>query len=281
MYKLVLGFALAPLWALAQIPAIHQETVPTDARVQLFQEWVTADPASVGNRTLLAGAFLQKTRETNDFGYLDRASKLVDQVLQQKPDYEARRLRSMIELTRHQFRTAADHARELTASVPSDPQNWGVLGDALLEMGQYPEAHTAFQKMVALRPSLFSYNRLAYFRFLTGDVEGAISMMRDAVKAGAEFPENKAWCLVELGHLYFKTGNIEAAQAAYSEAAATFPALHSSYAGLGSIAAASGDAARAVEFYKHAQAISPMVQYAGVLHDLYTALGKTTEAKQQ
>jgi len=169
----------------------------------------------------------------------------------------------------------------MTHSAPSDPQNWGSLGDALLEMGKYESAQEAFQKMLAIRPNIFSYNRVAYYRFITGDIEGGIAMMTDAVKAGARYPENKAWCLVELGNMYFKTGRWPDAERAYTEALETFPSSHAAHAGLGSVQAAQGKLPQAIDSYKHAQSITPMVQYAGVLYDLYAASGKKAEAQQQ
>ena len=37
----------------------------------------------------------------------------------------------------------------------------------------------------------------------------------------------------------------------------------------------------AIEKYKRAQSITPLIQYAGVLYDLYQATGKTADARQQ
>ena len=47
------------------------------------------------------------------------------------------------------------------------------------------------------------------------------------------------------------------------------------------MAAAQGNLQDAIEKYKRAQSITPLVQYAGVLYDLYTAVGKNAEAAQQ
>jgi tetratricopeptide (TPR) repeat protein len=160
-------------------------------------------------------------------------------------------------------------------------QSWGTLGDALLEIGQYDAAHTAFAKMLELKPGLMSYNRMGFFRFVTGDPEAGIRLMKDAVAAAAKYPENKAWCLVELGNMYFKTGSWEQAEQAYNQAIAVFPSSHPAYAGLGSVAAAQGKLPEAIEKYKRAQSITPMVQYAGVLYDLYSAVGNKAEANHQ
>ena len=86
----------------------------------------------------------------------------------------------------------------------------GTLGDALMELGQYDGAADAYQKMVSLRPNQSSYNRASYYRWVMGDAEGAIAIMQRAITAGSSAPENTAWCLVDLGNLYFKSGRLAA-----------------------------------------------------------------------
>ncbi len=274
-------FFLFSLAASAQLPGFNGKPITTDNRIALYEQWVASDPANTSNQTLLAAAYIQKTRETTDFSYLDRASKIIDNVLALKKDYEALRLRNLIELNRHHFATVIEYASEMILAAPSDPQTWGSLGDALMESGRYEPARAAFEKMLAIRPNLFSYNRMAYFRFLNGDVDGGIAMMVDAVKAGGRYPENKAWCLVELGDMYFKTGRWPEAERAYTESIEIFPASHAAHAALAGVLAAQGKTARAIASYKRAQSITPMVQYAGALHDLYADAGKKTDARQQ
>jgi tetratricopeptide (TPR) repeat protein len=148
-------------------------------------------------------------------------------------------------------------------------------------MGKYDQARDAFQTMLDLKPGLTSYNRIGFYRFITGDTNGGIALMQKAVDAAAKYPENKAWCLVELGNMYFKIGRWDEAERAYSDALATFPSSHTAYAGLGGVQAARGDLSKAIESYKRAQAITPMIQYAGALYDLYSATGKKAEAQHQ
>ena len=263
--------------ALAQVPVVNT----TDQRIAAYEQWVAADPANTSNQTLLAAAYIQKTRESTDFGYLDRADKIVTRILADHRDYEALRLRNLIELNRHHFAKVAEYARELTRSAPRDPQNWGTLGDALMEMGQYDKAVEAYRTMLDIRPNLFSYNRMAYYRFVTGDIDGALSMMSQAVESSARFPENMAWCLVELGHMYFKTGRWDEAEDAYRKAIETFPSAHAAHAGLASVKAAKGEIHEAIDGYKKAQSITPLVQYTAALYDLYELSGNKPEAKRQ
>jgi tetratricopeptide (TPR) repeat protein len=279
--KSLLIFSLVACAAFAQLPKFSAGPMTTDERIKVYEQWVAADPKSTANQNLLAAAYIQKTRESSDYGYLDRASRMVDKILAGKKDYEALRLRNLIELNRHNFAKVAENAREMTRSAPQDPQNWGSLGDALMEMGQYQGALDAYQKMLSIRPNLYSYNRMANYRFVVGDLDGAIAMMSAAVKAGARYPENMAWCLVELGNIYFKTGRRSEAEQAYTKALQAFPTSHAAYAGLGSVRAAEGQIPVAIQNYKHAQAIAPMPQYAAALRDLYEAAGNQVDAQRE
>ncbi len=257
-------------------------SMSTDDRIAVFEKWAKGDPHNAQNCNLLAAAYIQKTRETADPGYLERADALIGRVMAREPrNYEAWRLRNLVELNRHHFSTVAEYAGKLTAWVPADPQNWGTLGDALMELGRYPEAAEAYGKMTTIKESLFSLNRLAYYRFVTGNAEGALEAMRKAVEAGAPYPENKAWCLAEIGSMDFKLGKLDEAERAYRDAIAAFPGQHQAHAGLGAVLAARGRASEAIESYKRAQAIVPLPQYSGALAGLFTAAGRAEDARKQ
>jgi tetratricopeptide (TPR) repeat protein len=165
--------------------------------------------------------------------------------------------------------------------APSDPGTWGNLGDALMDLGEYENAGQAYSRMFALRPNLASYNRAAFFRFVTGDAAGAIGLMKQAIEAGSGQPENTAWCLAELGDMYFKTGLLNEARAAYESALGMFPTLHRASAGLGKIETALGRLDLAIRHYERARSIVPMVDYAAALADLYLAAGKKEAAREQ
>jgi tetratricopeptide (TPR) repeat protein len=135
--------------------------------------------------------------------------------------------------------------------------------------------------MVALRPNQASYNRLAYHRFVTGNAKEAVGLMTLAAGAASWAPENTAWCLVELGNMYFKTGQLEAAGQAYTNALGLFDGYHSANAGLGRVQAAQGKLASAMTSYKRAQASVPLPDYAAALCALYERTGQSAEAKKQ
>lgn len=254
----------------------------TDDRIAMFGTMIQTKPENLHYQNLLAGAYIQKMRETTDFGYLDRASQIVGNVISaDSSNYEALRLRSEIELERHHFKQVAEYSRQLMNISANDPWNWGTLGDALVEMGDYDGAAEAYQKMVVLRPDLASYNRAAWFRFLSGDMPGAIEIMQKAINAGSPSSENTAWCLVELGHLYLKNGQPDQAENAYQASVRVFPGYHPGYAGMGRAQAAKGEFKAAIASYEKAQASTPLPDYAAALYDLYTIQKDTKNARKQ
>ena len=78
-------------------------------------------------------------------------------------------------------------------SGPYDPVNYGVIGDAHVELGNYDEAFDAFDRMMALRPGAPSYARVAYARELQGNLTGAIEAMKLAASATSADRSRRLW----------------------------------------------------------------------------------------
>lgn len=244
--------------------------LPTDARIALLQHELKADSKDRQLQLELAAAFIQKQRETGDAGYLNRASTIVAGVLEDKtPLPKALRLRNEIEMNLHHFAKVAGYADAMLASDPSDAATVGVLGDALMELGDYDRAGETYKRMVSLGANLFSYNRLAYYQFVTGNPDAALSWMAQAIAAGSGSNENVAWCYSEMGDMLFKVGRIGDAEQAYRFSLSAFPGYHRAHAGLGRTSAGQGDLKTAIMNFVKAQSVVPLPEYAGWLETLY------------
>jgi tetratricopeptide (TPR) repeat protein len=268
--------------AAARYREVKNARLSSNERIAAYEKLLAQSPADPKIQAGLAEAFIQKLRETTDFAYLNRASALVDKMLAaDSKSYDGLRLSAEIETHRHNFPKAAQLAEDLTERNPSDTGSLGMLGDSLMEMGQYAAAESAYRRMIELGPNLASYNRIAYHRFVTGQTGEALSWMNLAVEAGSKVPENLAWCLVEFGDMLYKTGHTQEAHTVYDRALETLPGYHRAYAALGRLYAATGDYPLAVENFKKAQSVIPLPDYAAALETLYTELGKPAEAAKQ
>src|SRR5262249_22693107 len=106
-------------------------------------------PADVTAAVSLADALLRQARVSNNPGLAVRAETALKQVLRDDPQtYEARRMLGAVYLSQHRFREAIREAERASAERPTDDWNYGVMGDGHLELGEYDQAWSAFQKMM-------------------------------------------------------------------------------------------------------------------------------------
>lgn len=254
-----------------------------DIQIQLYQEKISQDPQNIHNYYSLATNYIRKARETGDISYYLLAETTLQRALEiKKDDYEALKYLATIYLSKHQFQEALTLARKLNDMHPEDYLNYGTMGDALVELGEYDKADEVIQRMVKLKPGLVSYSRASYLRELQGDVEGAIQLMELAVRT-ANFRETEAvaWCLTQLGNLHFNKGDLDKAEAQYTKALAIFPRYYYALAGKGSIETAKKNYSQAVDWYKQAIQIIPLPEFIIALGDVYQKMGAPHEAKKQ
>ena len=160
----------------------------------------------------LGWAFITKARLSYDSGYY----KLGEQCalcLRAKDDNDpdALLLQGHILQSLHRFKEAELIARKLVV-VRDGAFDYGLWGDVLMEQGRLDEAIGAYQKMIDLRPDLQSYTRVAHLRWLKGDLDGAIAVMRMAVTSGSpRDSEPTAWAYTRLGIYQLQSGNTEMA----------------------------------------------------------------------
>lgn len=158
---------------------------------------------------------------------------------------------------------------------------YSVITDAHVELGHYEQAIETLQQMVNLRPDLSSYSRISYLRELMGDVEGAIEGMNMAIDAGSSGTEARAWCRVQLGHLYFNSDKPNLADAEYQRALLEFPNYLHALAGHARVQAARRNYLEAVSLYTQVVQTMPIPEYVISLGDVYWVSGEAVKANQQ
>ncbi len=202
----------------------HVGAAEIDRNIQIAQRRVkqASDPRPFLER--LGWLYVTKARTSHDQGFYKLAEQcaLALETADSKSP-AALLLRGHVLISFHRFAEAEAIAKELVAQRTL-PFDYGLLGDALVEQGRLAEAVDAYQRMVDLRPDLQSYSRVAYMRWLKGDLDGAIEVARLAARAASPLdPESASWSLTRLGHYYLQAGSLADAKAA-CEAALTYSA---------------------------------------------------------
>ncbi|HKE78927.1 MAG TPA: tetratricopeptide repeat protein [Solirubrobacteraceae bacterium] len=263
------------------LPPAAPPNASTDVRIRDLQATVRAAPKRADGWTLLAGAYLQKVRETGDAGFYVRAQGAVDRALKLRPgDAGALTQRSALELSRHNFRAGLADAQRARAAAPAINQPFGTLVDALVELGRYDAAGRALQEMVDRDPNLAAYARVSYFRELHGDLRGALSAMQDAVSAGGAVPENDAYVRSLVGGLQLQRGRVGAAERAYRGALQAVPGYPAAEAGLAQTDVARGRFAPAIARLSRVIERLPLPAYVIALGEAQAAAGRRAAARQ-
>ena len=247
-----------------------------------LQEALRSNPSDQRSWVLLGLAYQQRARETGDPGYYGRSERALQKGLSLEPgDALAISGLGSLALSRHRFREALAQGRRAVGLAPYTARHFGVVGDALIELGRYPEAFAAFDRMNALRPSISSYARVSYGRELIGHTKAAISAMRLAVEAAGNAPEPTAWTRVQLGKIYWGHGRLALAAREYRSALAGFPGYAYALDALAQVEGARGRHTRAIALAQRAVEAMPLPQYVANLGDLYRAAGKPALAREQ
>jgi tetratricopeptide (TPR) repeat protein len=263
----------------APAPQLPPPSAGTDQRIAALQGIVRARPLTTEGYVLLAGAYAQKVRETGDAQYYVKAAGLLEHALGLDPsDAGALTQRGALELSRHRFRAGLRDARAARRAAPEADRPFGVLVDALVELGRYRQAGRALQRMVDRKPDLSAYARVSYWRELHGDLAGARRAMALAESAGGDTAENVASIDTLLSHLDLLRGRLALASRGARRALFRFPGYPPAEAALARVAIARGDEGAAARRLRRVVARLPLPEYVIALGECEAALGRPAAA---
>ncbi len=192
-----------------------------DRAIATLQEDLRARRSPARAAEQLGYRFVARARLTNDPGYYKVAEQAAACLETLRPNNPAALLlRGHVLHQMHRFAEAEAIARRLVAQREF-VLDFGLLGDALMEQGRLAEAGEAYQKMIDLKPFYQSYTRAAHLRWLRGDLDGAIALMQQAVKAASpRDPESIAWAYARLAVYELQAGRLTEADGRSSSVAA-------------------------------------------------------------
>ena len=260
-------------------PVTSREGLRT--RINEMEAQLRATPGDLQASVLLADALLRQARATGDSRPAGRAASALERTLQDRPGaYDALRLLGAVDLSLHRFERARDVGARARGMRPDDAWNYGVIGDAQLELGNYDEAFASFDRMMQLRPGPAVYARISYAREIHGDLAGAFEAMQMAHAATPpQDPEAQAWYATQLGELQLKRGHPDLAEREFRRGLFAFAHYPLAEVGAGKAKLALGDRAGALAIFLDEMRRAPTFDLAARIGDLYAANGRTDEAE--
>lgn len=254
---------------------------PIDREIARQQARILNGSSSTTAFERLGWTFVKKARLSFDAGFYklaEQCAACLEARGASGPDTLLLRAHALQSL--HHFAEAEAIARELV-KMRERPFDYGVLGDILIDQGKVREGAAAYQKMVDLRPDLQSYARAAHVRWLTGDLEGAIELMKLAMTATSpNDPEASAWAFTRLAFYQLQRGASKQALKSCDAALS----LQSDYApamlARGRILLAVNRPADALVELQQAAKLNPLPEYQWALADALTIAGDRDQAGQ-
>jgi tetratricopeptide (TPR) repeat protein len=261
--------------------APHKGNEEIDREIKRLQEEARSNSDRAATMKRLGWAFIRKARVSYDPGYYKLGEQCALCVRSKNgDDPDALLLQGYILQSLHKFKDAESIARKLV-TIRIEAFDYGLLGDVLMEQGRLTEAVGAYQKMVDLRPDLQSYTRVAHMRWLKGDLDGAIEVMRMAVTSGSpRDPEPTAWAYTRLGIYELQAGDTEIAT---KSAGIAFQFAENYAAALllqGRILLAQDNAQEAIESLQRAASLARLPEFEWTLADALRETGKSQAAEE-
>ncbi|MBF6170665.1 tetratricopeptide repeat protein [Nocardia blacklockiae] len=263
-------------------PAAAAPVDPLSARIAQLRQELDRLPGNAAGWAALGGAYVERARVSGDPANYGSAQDALDRSLALRPEDNAEAQIGLGALAngRHDFGAARGHAERAVAQRPGSADAYGVLVDALTQLGDTAGATAAVQRMLELRPGVPSFTRAAYDLELHGRVEDARVALERALTA-ASSADQTAFCRYQLGEIAFGTGGLDEAETHYRAgllAAPDNPALRQ---GAAKVRAARGDVEGALEGYAELTARSPLPGYLVEYGELLEAAGRSEQAREQ
>jgi tetratricopeptide (TPR) repeat protein len=246
-----------------------------------LREAARGAPGDAEAQVALGDAYYQRSRETGDPSFYERADRAYGAALVVDPEsFSALAGQATVALARHRFADGLALARQAHRLAPAVVAPYAALVDGLIETGRYRAAGRALERMVGRKPNLAAYSRISYYRELHGDLAGAAEALRLAISAGAGTVEGSAYIRSLLGDFEAMRGRYGAAELAYREALAIDPAYGGARSGLALLRAGRGELGPAIEALRAQVGGPPSPDALVELGEIEQAAGRLAAARR-
>ncbi|MFD1146038.1 tetratricopeptide repeat protein [Saccharothrix hoggarensis] len=246
------------------------------------QDKLRRSPKDAATWALLGSSYVEQARITGDPSYYGKAQGALETSLELRPADNGPALLGLGALAnaRHDFGAARDLAERARVLLPDTAEVYGVLADALTQLGDATEAAAAVQRMLDLEPGVASFTRAAYDFEQRGDLDAARHALDRALEA-ASTPADVVFCRYHLGELAWDDGDPDLAAEHYGRGLLLDPQDVTLLHGMAKVAAARGDVNAALTGYADVVRRVPAPRYLREYADLLGSHGREADAAAQ
>ena len=253
-----------------------------NAVIYATQDKLRRLPDDAASWARLGAAYVEQARITADPSFYAKAQGALEKSLRVMPFDNVPAMIGMGQLAnaRHDFAAAQRWGEQAKTLSPWTAEVYGVLADALTQLGDADGATRAVQSMLDIHPGVASFTRASYDLELHGRVEDARSALQRALGASAS-PDNVAFCHYYLGELAFNAGQLDEASSQYEQGLLAVPGNVALLQGTAKVAAARGKVADALAGYARITSRVPLPQYLLEYGELLESVGRGSQAREQ
>lgn len=207
------------LRARERMHALAAQRLIRDQDILFYQSRVARDPTGALDLVRLGALYMQRYRETGD------ETDLVNTETAARRSFQNREIRNEAALQllqsalmgQHRFVEAKAVAAQLLARDPAEAISQAILGETLLELGDYAEADSLFRPLMPRRyepPLAPRYARWLELRGHAGEARALLEAARDreARLGDAAGPPQLAWYELRLGEMALRFGALDEAR---------------------------------------------------------------------
>lgn len=267
-------------------PSAEAQAAETDKSIALYNLRLQADGRGAGDRANLAALYLQRSRETGDYGDVLKAEELARASLAERTRGNAKGFRQLAAslLAQHRFAEAMTIARELVRIWPEDPAHRALLGELQMEVGDYAAAEVTFGTIGQHADNLAVAPRLARWAELHGRPDEARAIfagsLRQALYRTDFTGEQVAWYYLRLGDVELRAGDVDAAESAFRSGLVIAPGDYRLLSAMARLELARGRYAKAAELGEEATATVLDPATLGTVSEAYALLGNRERADE-